>query len=85
MELTTVNTKKQGPKDEQGGSRLRPSHGLTGSHSGPEVGFEEMCYWSPRSPFAVTELLQDLDEDRFELISPLEGPQDLKCPTSANA
>ena len=74
MKLITVNTKKQGPKGGTGESRLRPNHALTGSHSGPEVGFEEMCYWSPRSPFAVTELLQDLDEDRFELISPPAGP-----------
>ena len=38
MKLTTVNAKKQGPKGETGESRLRPSHGQTGSYSEPELG-----------------------------------------------
>jgi hypothetical protein len=46
--------------------RLCPDHWQTGNHSGPEVGFEEIIHWFPRSPF--------LDNFRFA-----DNPPTTRC------
>ncbi len=76
MKLTTVNAKKQEPKGETGESRLRPSHGQTGGHFGPQVGFEEIIHLISPKPVSgqSTNIDSSVATRAFVSTNPKEEP-----------